>query len=140
MKAAGVDRHDLPDVPARIEAGIGVVIAEPHATFRHALQVLLSSEPMTSVAAAVNDLRSAGIEVRRHAAHVLVVDASLFSRDGRLLGPLPAPTAVVVAGMDDDPRIAAHFRREGALTYVIKDDAHNALPAVLAGIRRDRAR
>jgi DNA-binding NarL/FixJ family response regulator len=100
-----------------------VVVADPHEGMRRALLAVLSRDPRFSVAAVVTDLRAAGSEARRRGADVLVVDAGLLSGHRSDLGPLPASTRVVALGMDAHPAAAERARRDGASSYLPKDQA-----------------
>jgi DNA-binding NarL/FixJ family response regulator len=119
---------------------VRVVIADPHPTVRRALRATLASEPGFVVIDAVAGLAAAGAAVRRHRADALVVDARLLESDPHALGPIPTRTAVVGVGMDDHPGVAAHVCRRGAVAYVLKDEAHIRLPAVLRDLCQAEAR
>ena len=112
-----------------------VVIADRHPTVRRALARVLAAEPGVAVIAEVADLASAGMAVRRARADVLLVDVELFEQDGHLIGARSASTAIIVAGMDSEPALAGYFLARGATAYVLKDEAHMRLPALLRQMR-----
>jgi DNA-binding NarL/FixJ family response regulator len=70
---------------------------------------------------------------------VLVVDLDLWHDERPELGPLDRDVALVLLGLHDG-RFAKAALRSGAAAYLLKDEAHSRLPAVLrelaAGLKR----
>jgi DNA-binding NarL/FixJ family response regulator len=112
-------------------SALTVVIADPHAAFREALRKVVSHHAHLLVVAEAGDLARATSAVRRHRAGVLVLDMRLFAGGRPTLGPLPAHTAIVVVGMSDAQALAEDVLVRGAHAYVVKDQAHAVLAAVL---------
>ena len=121
--------------PAAAHQPVRVVVADPHPTVRRALRALLEAEPWITLIDDVADLGAAGAQARRYAADVVVVDARLFAGDRSRLGPLPASTDLIVAGMDDHPDMAEYVRGRGGSAYVLKDEAHLRLCESLRALR-----
>jgi DNA-binding NarL/FixJ family response regulator len=108
-----------------------VVLADRHPLAREAVSALIAAEDFALLVAAVPDLRSAGEHLRRHRSPALVVDADLWQDEQRDLGPRSSDVALVLLGLHDQRAYADAALRAGAAAYVVKDDAHARLSAVL---------
>ena len=128
---------ESPDMPTHASAVVTplpaprVVIADGHPSVRRALESLTTFSGAI-VAGSGADLATAGSDVRRSRAALLLVDADLLADQRADLGPLPARTAIIALGMERHPEAAARARRLGAAAYFLKDQAHTVLSDLLS--------
>ena len=115
--------------------GPRVVIADPHSGVRQALESLIVLTGAGSVVGSAPDLATAGRLARSARADVVLVDANLLADEEHALGPLSSAATIVAIGMERHPTAARSAVGRGAAAYVVKDQAHLDLPAVLRAVR-----
>jgi two-component system, NarL family, response regulator NreC len=111
---------------------IRVVLGDDHSLVRRGLRLLLEREPGVEIVAEAGDIPNTMRYVHGHRPHVLVLDLSMpngssIDAIGRLREQAPE-TEIVVLAMEDDPAFAQHALDAGAIGYVLKDVADDALP------------
>ena len=112
-----------------------VVIVDRHAGVRHALESLIRLTGTGVVVGTARDVAGAGRLARSEGADVVVVDADLLSDQHAALGPLASAVAIIATGMERHRAATECAARRGAAGYVVKDQAHTELPAVLRAVR-----
>jgi two-component system, NarL family, response regulator NreC len=109
-----------------------VAIADDHAVIRSGLQLLLDAEDDLRVVAVAGTADDALRRVRGHKPDVLILDINMPSAASSL-DTLPAiadaspGTRVVILTMQDDPALARRALLEGAVGFVLKEAAGDAL-------------
>ena len=110
---------------------IRIVLADDHAVVRSGLRLVLEAESDFEVVAEAGDIESARRYVRGHHANVLILDLNMPG--GPSLQAIPrireeSPgTQIVVLTMQQEPASAREALAAGALGYVLKDAAAEAL-------------
>ena len=121
-------------------SSVDVLLVDPHAPLRAALEAVLAAEAGIAVIAAVGTFDEALAALRNHRPHVALVDVgALGDRGLEGLAALCAArplTAILAMGVIDDPAFERAAMRHGAVGRVLKDTA----AAELAGAVRTAAR
>jgi DNA-binding NarL/FixJ family response regulator len=119
---------------------VDVLLVDPHAPLRAALEAVLAAEAGITVIAAVATFDQALAALRKHRPHVALVDVgALGDRGLERLAELRAArplTAILTMGVIDDPGLERAAVRHGAVGRVLKD----APAAELTGAVRMAAR
>ena len=105
-----------------------VVIADDHTVVRQGLRLLIDNEPGMQVIAEAGTVPDAERMARAHRPTVLVLDLNMPG--GSSLEAIPRlreHVAVVVLTMQDDPAFARQALQAGALGFVLKEAADEAL-------------
>jgi two-component system, NarL family, response regulator NreC len=112
-------------------AAISIVLADDHQVVRAGLRLLLDGERDFKVVAEASDIESARRYLRGHRPRVLVLDLNMPG--GSSLQAIPAireespHTQIVVLTMQNEPAFAREALSAGALSYVLKEAAHDEL-------------
>jgi len=115
---------------------ISILLVDDHSVFREGMSGMINQEPDLLVRGEADGLRSALVELKRVKPDVAVVDLSIRDGDGleliKEIRTLSPQTRVLVLSMYDEKVFAERTLRAGAMGYVMKVEAANA---VIAGIR-----
>ena len=119
-------RDDLTPSPIR------VALADGHAFMRHCLRVVLEDETDIEVVSEAATMSNAVSQLLTFSPDVLVIGNNLLRGSKRQaikrLQDVNGHTEIVVAAMEDDPRLSLGAFDAGALGYVLKDVADDDLP------------
>lgn len=121
-------------------SSVDVLLVDPHAPLRAALEAVLAGEAGITVIAAVGTFDEAFAALRNHRPHVALVDLGALGYRGldglaQLCAARPL-TAILAMDVIDDPAFEHAAVRHGAVGRVMKDTA----PAELTGAIRTAAR
>ena len=131
---------DVDGLPDDLEEGPPrVVIADRHGGMLRALESLIVLTGAGVVVGTACELASAGQLARRHRADVVLADADLLADEQHALGPLSSAVKIVATGMERHHSAASAATRRGASAWIVKDQAHTDLPALLRAVRPSAA-
>jgi two-component system response regulator NreC len=110
---------------------IRIVLADDHPVVRRGLQLLLEAEDGFEVVASVGDVEAAIRTARGHKPDVLVLDLNMPGGSSveaiSTILEVSRQTQIAVLTMQNEPALARAALDAGALAYVLKDAAHDAL-------------
>ena len=114
---------------------IRILLADDHTVVRKGLRLLLEGHPGFTVVADAADGRAAVALAEQHTPDVVVMDVAMPGMDGiaatAALRRLAPRIAVVIHTLHDDAQTEARARAAGAVAFVAKRGAADALlPAI----------
>ena len=123
---------------------VAVVVVDPHAKLRAALEAVLAAEAGIVVLAAVGTFDDAVAALRVHRPQVALVDIAALGHRGLAglaeLRAVRAQTAILAMGVVDDPAFERAAMRHGAVGRVLKDRPAAELAAAVRAAARSAPR